>query len=149
MVVLIFLLFEIQFSALAEGRIDMRPFDHYSKCRSSKEYFRPNEEQKKELGTHRGLYEIILYECENEKVRTIILGDLVRTHLQVLAISDKSEIEVLEWKEPEKYRLPYLWLKKLNFENQKKVDGYSGATLSVESTKLLMQRAIKIFSWQK
>lgn len=149
MVVLTFVLFEIFFPVHAEGRNQLRPFAHYSDCQIKKEIFRPSETQKKELGSDRSLYEIHRYNCPNKNIKTIILGDTVRSHIQVLAISNQNEVEILKWNEPEKYKLPQSWFNKINFDNLNSVDAYSGATLSVGSTVHLIQRAKKIFTWIK
>lgn len=149
MVILVFLFLKLQFSAHSEGRNQLRPFAHYSECSLSKSLFRPDEQQKIDLGVSRGVYELFIYDCSHEKIRAIILGDRVRSHKQVIAISDKNEIEIIEWNEPEKYRPATLWLDRFKKLKLTEIDGLTGATLSAESTKGLVQRAQKIFRWQK
>jgi hypothetical protein len=133
--------------------LELHFFKSQKDCHTLKNYLYLNKEKKElfeqKLGQKIDSAIFRRYElrCLKRKGSVYIVNGLVRSHYMTLLVYAEKEliknIEVVSFTEPSEYRPKEGWIKSLegkSFSNNIDVDGISGATLTTQTTKNLLNQ---------
>ncbi|MBT7610809.1 MAG: FMN-binding protein [Bacteriovoracaceae bacterium] len=138
---------------LVDPILDLNFFKNHSNCRTLRNYLYLNKDKmnlfKEKLGKNPDSAIFRRYElkCKNEEGSVYIMNGLVRSHYMTLLIhavnKEVKDVKLVSFAEPTEYKPKVNWLQALNgrsFQKNIEIDGISGATLTTQTTKNLLNQ---------
>jgi hypothetical protein len=138
---------------LVDPILGLNFFKEHAQCQPSKNYLYLNKDKmrlfERKLGVRPGTSIFKRYElkCEDIGGSVYIMNGLVRSQYMTLLVytanEQINEVEVINFSEPGEYKPKQNWLLALagkSFSKNIEVDGISGATLTTQTTKNLLNQ---------
>ena len=114
-------------------------------CQAKKDYLYLSKEKAKLIGSR--IIKRFKIDCPDFQNSAFLISDKIRTHYQTLftVLKDKKiqSIEIMNFEEPAKYRPPTRWLELMFYNkifDKSKVDSLTGATLTTQSVKRILEK---------